>query len=271
MSGLAATGRTAEALEYYAAFRERLADELGADPGPELQETHRALLLGRCDPPAVPAPVTRPAPVPRAGTAPTRARDRPAARRIAVLCLLTIAGVALHAVVPAAPAYPSVEAGPVVVGVLASLAFAAALTMLYPVRASTRWVAVAGFGAAMLALSAVLAPLTLDHGAPPPVTAAPSPARLWTAYTNQPAPLFDPSGRIKTLPANFAVTVQCRYPGNPPQPWLADGVQYHVTVPDVGHVPEPYLTFAAVNRQPPTTMPRCGYRPAPASLRSTAR
>jgi DNA-binding SARP family transcriptional activator len=44
MRALAGTGRSAEALQQYAALRERLTDELGADPTPELQATHQALL-----------------------------------------------------------------------------------------------------------------------------------------------------------------------------------------------------------------------------------
>lgn len=43
---LAATGQTAEALAAYADLRERLATELGADPGPALQALHEAILRG---------------------------------------------------------------------------------------------------------------------------------------------------------------------------------------------------------------------------------
>jgi DNA-binding SARP family transcriptional activator/tetratricopeptide (TPR) repeat protein len=46
MRVLAATGRGAEALDLYARTRRRLVDELGADPGTELQELHRSLLRG---------------------------------------------------------------------------------------------------------------------------------------------------------------------------------------------------------------------------------
>ncbi|MFL6073819.1 MAG: tetratricopeptide repeat protein [Mycobacteriales bacterium] len=41
------SGRRAEALERYGAFRARLADELGVDPGPELRRAHAALVAGR--------------------------------------------------------------------------------------------------------------------------------------------------------------------------------------------------------------------------------
>jgi DNA-binding SARP family transcriptional activator/tetratricopeptide (TPR) repeat protein len=41
-----AAGRPADALAYYAEFRGRLADELGVEPSPTLQELHRAVLRG---------------------------------------------------------------------------------------------------------------------------------------------------------------------------------------------------------------------------------
>lgn len=43
---LSALGRPAEALVHYATVRQRLADQLGADPGPELQSVYRAILRG---------------------------------------------------------------------------------------------------------------------------------------------------------------------------------------------------------------------------------
>jgi DNA-binding SARP family transcriptional activator/tetratricopeptide (TPR) repeat protein len=46
MRALHDAGRDAEALDRYTAIRERLADELGADPGPELRELHSAILRG---------------------------------------------------------------------------------------------------------------------------------------------------------------------------------------------------------------------------------
>jgi DNA-binding SARP family transcriptional activator len=46
MRALQADGRTAEALDRYTELRRRLADELGADPGSELQRLHQAILRG---------------------------------------------------------------------------------------------------------------------------------------------------------------------------------------------------------------------------------
>ncbi|MEU6534800.1 BTAD domain-containing putative transcriptional regulator [Streptomyces sp. NPDC047000] len=72
MRALHAAGRGAEALDCYAALRERLAEELGADPGAELRKVHEAILRGgpaaSAARPASSTPV-RSAPPP-AGTAP---------------------------------------------------------------------------------------------------------------------------------------------------------------------------------------------------------
>jgi len=46
MRALHAAGRGAEAVERYAVVRRRLADELGADPGPELRALHATILRG---------------------------------------------------------------------------------------------------------------------------------------------------------------------------------------------------------------------------------
>ncbi|MFG1911221.1 BTAD domain-containing putative transcriptional regulator [Kribbella sp. NPDC048928] len=49
-------GRSAEALDRYEAFRTQLADELGADPAPELQAMHRSLLVAQPPTPKRPPP-----------------------------------------------------------------------------------------------------------------------------------------------------------------------------------------------------------------------
>jgi DNA-binding SARP family transcriptional activator len=46
MRALHAAGRGAEAIDRYAMFRQRLADDLGVDPGPELRALHEAILRG---------------------------------------------------------------------------------------------------------------------------------------------------------------------------------------------------------------------------------
>ncbi len=70
MLALRADGRTAEALAGYQRFRDRLADELGADPGPRLRDLHLAILRGEPVPdagaegiPARPRSGNLPAPV----------------------------------------------------------------------------------------------------------------------------------------------------------------------------------------------------------------
>jgi predicted ATPase/DNA-binding SARP family transcriptional activator len=60
MRALYRCGRQAEALDEFRAFGERMRDELGLDPGPELVALHQAVL--RQDP-ALAAPATGPAPV----------------------------------------------------------------------------------------------------------------------------------------------------------------------------------------------------------------
>jgi DNA-binding SARP family transcriptional activator len=65
MQALHTAGRGAEALERYSAIRQRLADELGADPGPELRALHQAVLQG--EPPAS-AERTVPRPQPATST-----------------------------------------------------------------------------------------------------------------------------------------------------------------------------------------------------------
>ncbi|MEU4230191.1 BTAD domain-containing putative transcriptional regulator [Nonomuraea sp. NPDC026600] len=61
MRALSADGRQAEALVVYEQTRRLLADELGADPSPELSGLHQSLLRGelaRLTPPPAPAPAT---------------------------------------------------------------------------------------------------------------------------------------------------------------------------------------------------------------------
>jgi DNA-binding SARP family transcriptional activator/tetratricopeptide (TPR) repeat protein len=74
MRALHADGRSAEALDCYAAVRQRLAEELGTDPGPGLRDVHQAILQGR---PTGPAPQTPPPAPPAATPAPLPPARRP--------------------------------------------------------------------------------------------------------------------------------------------------------------------------------------------------
>ncbi len=82
MRALHAAGRGTEALCRYSSVQQRLADELGTDPGPELRALYQAILHGEWPPPSgdpVPAggrtvPAATPQPQPAASTA---AADQP--------------------------------------------------------------------------------------------------------------------------------------------------------------------------------------------------
>lgn len=73
MRALHETGRSAEALDCYAAVRKRLAEELGTDTGPALSQLHQSILRGhrsttapRPEPPTMPRQTELPAQLPMA-------------------------------------------------------------------------------------------------------------------------------------------------------------------------------------------------------------
>jgi DNA-binding SARP family transcriptional activator len=92
-------GRSAEALTRYSVVRQRLADELGTDPGPELRALHQALLRGELPPPTV-AAVKAASPPPQltasptlavaAGAPPRRAGPRLTRRRAVLAALVAV-------------------------------------------------------------------------------------------------------------------------------------------------------------------------------------
>jgi hypothetical protein len=73
MRALSGSGRRADALDAYHTVRRRLADELGIEPGEELQATHGLVLIGRppsaCDGSGLLPPVPRQLPLDVAGFA----------------------------------------------------------------------------------------------------------------------------------------------------------------------------------------------------------
>ena len=70
MRALHAAGRTAEALDHYTAVRKRLVEELGTEPGTELQRVHQSILRGEA---ATPGPASgAPAGTAAVGVAPAQ-------------------------------------------------------------------------------------------------------------------------------------------------------------------------------------------------------
>ena len=85
------SGRQVEALRAYQSVRERLRDDLGLDPGPELQELNAAILRQDASlaAPSLPLPVPA-APAPTPG--PAHSASRPESRRVASVVVAGLIG-----------------------------------------------------------------------------------------------------------------------------------------------------------------------------------
>jgi DNA-binding SARP family transcriptional activator len=70
LRALSGAGRQAEALEAYGAAREAIADELGVDPGTELQQLYQQILSADAVSPAAVGPASGPGPVPAGAAVP---------------------------------------------------------------------------------------------------------------------------------------------------------------------------------------------------------
>jgi len=92
MRALEAAGRRAEALDTYAQARQVIADELGVDPGSELQRLYADLLAADASAAPAPQPRSRPAPGPRADRGPGRRPEPPANGADALAAVLAGAG-----------------------------------------------------------------------------------------------------------------------------------------------------------------------------------
>lgn len=90
MQALYQAGRGAEALDRYATIRQRLADELGTDPGPELRAMHQAILHDELPPPDPVVATTRlqPAAPASAVTQHRRPPSRLTRRRVVLAALV---------------------------------------------------------------------------------------------------------------------------------------------------------------------------------------
>ncbi len=233
---LAATGRTAQALQHYAALREQLAKELGADPAPQLQATYLALLRS--------SPTTTPTETGDRGSAPPR--DAPDASDARVTPGAVPSTIRPPAPPAGQPRWRRIER--LLAGSWSRRTVTAALILAVTAVAVGVW---------------RVAPPRGDSGS----------AGGLSARTTLNAPIFHSERLIRTLPAGQAISVFCWYRGNPPHAWTGDGLEYYVgyRASDganmIGHIPDPYVDFGpGINRRPPGSLRGCGPG-APASPR----
>ena len=69
--------------------------------------------------------------------------------------------------------------------------------------------------------------------------------------------IFDRVSGIPVLVSGL-ISITCWYYGNAPSGFANDGVMDHAVIPDVGHIPDPYVNEGGENPwQSPWDLPHC--------------
>lgn len=79
---------------------------------------------------------------------------------------------------------------------------------------------------------------------------------VWSVSEPYPV-IFDRSSGIPVLVSGL-ISITCWYYGNSPSGFANDGVMDHAVIPDVGHIPDPYVNEGGKNPwQSPYNLPHC--------------